>query len=136
MHLKRLNIHPDKFPQTDQYPFNQEIFHRSRLFEFTSPVTFLVGENGSGKSTLLEAIAHKCGIHIWKEPVRTRFESNPYEKALYRFVTVEWENGYVPGSFFSSELFRYFSQYLDEWAASDPEMLQYFGGKSLMNQSH
>jgi predicted ATPase len=29
--------------------------------EFTSPVTFLVGENGSGKSTFLEAIASAAG---------------------------------------------------------------------------
>jgi len=28
--------------------------------EFTSPITFFVGENGSGKSTLLEALVHHC----------------------------------------------------------------------------
>ena len=31
--------------------------------EFTSPVTFFVGENGSGKSTLLEALAIACGFN-------------------------------------------------------------------------
>ncbi|WP_331683249.1 AAA family ATPase [Blautia sp.] len=31
--------------------------------EFTSPITFFVGENGSGKSTLLEAIAIAAGFN-------------------------------------------------------------------------
>ena len=31
--------------------------------EFTSPITFFVGENGSGKVTLLEAIAIAAGFN-------------------------------------------------------------------------
>jgi len=42
----------------------------------------------------------------------------------------------VPGSYFSSDIFRDFAVALDEFAAADPGMLKYFGGKSLMNQSH
>jgi len=103
---------------------------------FTSPVTFFVGENGTGKSTLLEAICIRCQIHIWRDNGRTRFENNPYEKALFRYLTVEWEDGQVPGSYFSSDIFRDFAQSLDGWAAADPGMLKYFGGKSLMTQSH
>ena len=34
-----------------------EALHDLKNLEFTSPITFFVGENGSGKSTLLEAIA-------------------------------------------------------------------------------
>ena len=75
-------------------------------------------------------------IYIWREAERTRFEINPYEEELYRYIDVEWSDGRVPGAFFSSEVFRYFAQYLDEWAAAGPEILDYFGGKSLMTQSH
>jgi predicted ATPase len=42
----------------------------------------------------------------------------------------------VPGSFFASEIFRNFAESLDEWAAADPGILKYFGGKSLITQSH
>ena len=42
----------------------------------------------------------------------------------------------VPGSFFGSDIFRDFTNILDEWAASDPGQLKYFGGKSLVTQSH
>ena len=42
----------------------------------------------------------------------------------------------MPGSFFGSDIFQYFTQVLDEWAATDPGQLKYFGGKSLVTQSH
>lgn len=41
----------------DGFPFNLPIIARMGALEFTSSVTFFVGENGSGKSTLLEGIA-------------------------------------------------------------------------------
>jgi predicted ATPase len=99
-------------------------------------VTFFVGENGSGKSTLLEALARVCGIHIWRERERTRCTANPYEDKLYRCVSVEWTDGVVPGSFFGSAVFHDFARILDEWAAADPGQLAYFGGQSLLTQSH
>ena len=55
---------------------------------------------------------------------------------LDRTLDIEWHNGSVPGSFFSPELFRHFSQLVDEWAGSSPGLLDYFGGKSYMTQSH
>ena len=136
MHLKRLTLHPDKYPTTERYPFNQPIFHLTQTIEFETAVTLFVGENGTGKSTLLEALCHKCGIHIWREVERTRVEVNPYEGQLYRYLAVEWSNGRVPGSFFGADTFRYFAHSLDEWAAADGGMLNYFGGKSLVTQSH
>jgi predicted ATPase len=100
MHLKSLTLLPEKYPTRQHYPFNQQVFHQTRRLEFKSPVTLFVGENGSGKSTLLEALCHKCGIHIWREVERTRFEVNPYEGRLYHYLAVEWTNSRVPGSFF------------------------------------
>ncbi|MDB4444222.1 AAA family ATPase [bacterium] len=136
MHLKKVILLSEKYPTTTHYPFNQTVFQKTGSVAFCSPVTFFQGENGSGKTTLLEALAYKCGIHIWRRSEGTRFEFNPYEKALHRFISIEWADGFVPGSFFSSQLFNDFSQNLDEWAVADPEMLKYFGGKSLITQSH
>jgi predicted ATPase len=108
----------------------------SASLEFQSPVTFFVGENGSGKSTLLRAICQRFGIHIWEDNERTRFQNNPFENRLFQAIDIEWTNGAVPGSFFGSQIFQNFAQFLDEWAVADPKMLEYFGGKSLITQSH
>jgi predicted ATPase len=35
-----------------------------------------------------------------------------------------------------SFIFHHFTQILDEWAVADPGQLTYFGGRSLMTQSH
>lgn len=101
-----------------------------------SPVTFFAGENGTGKSTILRAICRGCGIHIWESERRRRYSRSPYEDNLHNYMEIVWSNGSVPGSYFSSEIFRDFALALDEFAAADPGMLRYFGGQSLMNQSH
>ena len=136
MHLKRVTIHPKKFPTTEHYPFNLNIFHVTKSILFNSPVTFFVGENGTGKSTLLEAITHKCGIYIWGNIERKPFKVNLYEKRLHEAIDVEWTQGSVHGSFFASQIFQNFAQILDEWAAADPGSLDYFGGESLLTKSH
>lgn len=107
--------------------------HRLRL---ETPVTLLVGENGTGKSTFLEAVARRCNIHIWRPPTRGRVSRSPCEDTLHRFLTVHWSAGIVPGSFFAGEIFRHFASLLDDLAVSDPGLLRYFGGRSLLSQSH
>lgn len=136
IHLTRIILLSGHYPVTRRYPFNLQLFHQTERVRFSSPVTFFVGENGSGKSTLLRAIARRCGIHIWKRDEGVRLEANPYEDELYKYLQAEWSNGYVSGSFFGSDIFRDFSHFLDEWAISDPGILKYFGGGSLITQSH
>jgi predicted ATPase len=136
MHLERVSFISEQFPTSEFYPFNLDIFYNTQSIAFQSPITFFVGENGTGKSTLLEAISHNCRFHIWRGLKRTRYEINPYEDELYKYITLKWTNGRVHGSFFASDIFRNFAKNLDEWSATDPGMLAYFGGKSLMSQSH
>jgi predicted ATPase len=136
LHLRQVTLSAQQYPTREHYPFNLPILQQTKSVKFHSPVTFFVGENGTGKTTLLEAISKKCGVHIWRNTDRRRCEVNPYEEALDRFISVDWANGPVPGSFFSSESHRDFSMFLDEWAAADPGQLKYFGGKSLVSQSH
>lgn len=137
MHLKKVTLHPEKYPTQGHYPFNLDLFQKTQAIIFNAPVTFFVGENGSGKSTLLEAITRKCSIYIWQGMQRPRFNASPYEKDLYKTIEIEWTNGQkVPGSFFGSQIFNNFAQILDEWLTMDPGLLKYFGGKSLMTQSH
>jgi predicted ATPase len=136
VHINRVSINPQQFPRQDCYPFNLEIIQKTASLPFDNNVTFFVGENGSGKSTLLRAICRRCDIHIWEETGRSRSRYNPYEDELYRYIQVDWTDGPVPGSFFASQIFQDFARFLDEWAKADPGILAYFGGNSLMTQSH
>jgi predicted ATPase len=61
---------------------------------------------------------------------------NPYEETFFLYIEVEWREDIVPGSFFSSQIFRNFAQLVDEWEADNPGQIDYFGGKSLIAQSH
>lgn len=47
----------------DSYLRDIEAIKGLEEIEFTSPITFFVGENGSGKSTVLEAMAIACGFN-------------------------------------------------------------------------
>lgn len=135
-HITSVTLHQEKYPSDGHYPFLLPIFSKTKRIRFDSPVTFFVGENGTGKSTLLEAIALANDIHIWRKSDGARYQVNQYEKQLYKYITLEWANGKVPGSYFGSEIFNDFRRIVDSWAASDPGQLKYFGGKSLVTQSH
>ena len=135
-HITHVTLHPEKYPSDCQYPFSLPIFNQTGQMHFECPVTFFVGENGTGKSTLLQALALACGIHIWRRHGGARYQVNQYETQLYKYISLEWANGRVPGSYFGSEIFNDFRRMVDNWAASDPGQLNFLGGKSLMTQSH
>ncbi len=136
VHLREIRFSGREAPDPERYPFNLELVRRAPSLVFSRPVTFFAGENGTGKSTVLRAIARACGIHIWTGERRRRLSRSPYEDNLHNGMAVVWREGSVPGSYFSSDIFRDFAQALDEFAVADPGMLRYFGGRSLMNQSH
>ena len=131
-----MRLLPEQYPTRNHYPFNIDVLQKTRSITFSSPVTFFVGENGSGKTTLLEALARRCHIHIWSGIERTRSVVNRYEETFFLYIEVEWREDIVPGSFFSSQIFRNFAQLVDEWEADNPGQIDYFGGKSLIAQSH
>lgn len=136
MHLHHIDIDVTRAPAPESYPFRLPVIRSTSRIQLTAPVSFFVGENGTGKSTLLRAVARRCRIHIWKPENWTRVEANPFEDRLHEFVEVGWTDGPVPGSYFDAEIARHFAEYLDEWAAADPGMLDYFGGESLLTRSH
>ena len=135
-HIKSVTLLHEKYPTEEHYPFNLPIFRQTRSLAFETPVTLFVGDNGSGKSTLLEALARAGDIHIWQKAEGARCQVNPYEKLLFRCLSLEWSDGKVPGAYFGSQVFNDFTTILEAWAATDPGQLNYFGGKSLVTQSH
>jgi predicted ATPase len=136
MHIEKMVLHPERYPVQDLYPFNLTAFQKTARIDFPANITFFAGENGTGKSTLLRAITRRCGVHIWEDIQKRRVDRNPYLGALYKYIEVSWKDGVKPGAFFSAENFQYHTQCIDDWAAADLRLLDYFGGKSLLSQSH
>jgi predicted ATPase len=136
MHLNKVIFEKDRFPDTDNYPYNLDLIHSISEIDFKQPVTFFTGENGCGKTTILKAIALSCGIYIWEFAERPRYKYNKYEDSLSQMIKSDWKDEAVSGSYFDARNFEYFTKLLDEWAVTDPGQLNYFGGKSLVAQSH
>jgi len=136
MHLNKVILHPQKYPDASCYPFNLSVLQQTESITFSSPVTFFAGENGTGKSTLLKAVCRKCDIYIWEDTERARYRPGSYEEELHNYIDIEWFNSSVPGSFFGSQIFHDFARFLDGWARATPAVLDYFGGNSLLSQSH
>jgi predicted ATPase len=136
MHLMSIKVNGEQYPTSRHYPFSIPIVRQMLELTFRRPVAVFVGENGTGKSTLLDAIARKCGIHIWDKPRRHLSHNNPYETHLSDYITATWANGSVPGSLFRAETFRDFADFLDDVALCDPGRLKYHGGRILNTLSH
>lgn len=59
MLLKMIEFKPSS---SKEFPYQLPFYQQASL-EFTSPVTFLVGENGTGKSTLLELLQEHLNLY-------------------------------------------------------------------------
>jgi len=136
MFINSVRINSEDFPSQHHYPFNVAVLRQTSELRFEKPIVFFVGENGSGKSTLLDAIARKCGIHVWDKPRRHLAHENPYEDRLKDFIEVNWTNGRVAGSLFRAQTFHDMADFLDDLAICDPGRIKYHGGRLLNVLSH
>ncbi len=95
-----------------KFPFTVPALSELQQVEFTTPVTFFVGENGSGKSTMMEAMALKA-----KLPPATGMpmEQDPTLKAvepLVRKLRLSWLPRTKRGFFLRAEDFFNFARSL------------------------
>ena len=87
------------------FPFNVPIIRTLGEIQFTSPVTFLVGENGCGKSTILEAIA--CAVQsvtVGSDPVESD-QTLSSVRALADSLSQTWTKRTRKGFFLRAEDF-------------------------------
>lgn len=103
---------PTSSTRCDEFPFNVPTIASLQQVEFSSPVTFFVGENGSGKSTLLEAIA--CGVNlptVGGEDVE-RDETLQPARILADALRLSWKQRTHRGFFLRAEDFFNYSRRL------------------------
>jgi len=120
----------------NNYPFTIPALSQGLNMDFTSNVTFLVGENGSGKSTILEAIATQCGFNLSGGSRNHTYQTQETESSLSAVIKLSWLPKVTNGFFMRAESFFNFATYIDQLAADDPTILGGYGGKSLHQQSH
>lgn len=104
IHLRALSRNPG-FGETNRFPFTVPVIRALTELEFSSPVTFFVGENGSGKSTLLEGIACAVGsITVGSENVSTD-KTLDAVRQLSRTLKLQWGIKTKKGFFLRAEDF-------------------------------
>jgi len=133
--LKSIRTVPELI-RPNQYPFTIPALSNGLNINFSSNVTFLVGENGSGKSTILEAIAEGCEFNLSGGNRNHSYKHHPTESNLSSALRLSWFPKITSGFFMRAESFFNFATYIDELAQDDPGILDAYGGKSLHRQSH
>ncbi len=103
--LKTLSLREFSERDKSEFPFYLDVLRSLREIEFSSPVTFFVGENGSGKSTMMEALA--CAINsvtVGSESVRTDKTLVAVRK-LSQYFRLSWQKRTHKGFFLRAEDF-------------------------------
>lgn len=112
IHLNTVSLNKPGPSEMGEFPFSVPIIGSLEKLEFTSEVTFLVGENGSGKSTLLEAIACACGLPtVGSESVATD-KTLAAVRPLARRFKLSWSRRTHRGFFMRTEDFFGFAKLL------------------------
>jgi predicted ATPase len=94
------------------FPFSVPVVRALGSLEFSTDVTFFVGENGSGKSTLLEGIAAAVGLPtVGSEAVRDD-GTLAAQRALADRLRLAWSRRTHKGFFLRAEDFFGFTKYL------------------------
>jgi predicted ATPase len=122
----------DEYVQPGVHPFTTPLLANGLSLEFSTPVTFLVGENGSGKSTLLEALAWAVGFSAQGGNKDNSYAEGAEGHTLGRALRLNWRQKVAGGFFLRAETFFNFATYLEE--VGSPFLA--YGGKSFHAQSH
>jgi predicted ATPase len=105
MHLLRVTLGKNTTTRRNGFPFNIPALESLDSIEFTSPVTFLVGENGSGKSSFIEALALASEAIAAGSAEVLEDESLEHIHALAEDLQLEWRTRPVRGLFVRAEDF-------------------------------
>jgi len=138
--IRSVTLLQDSVPNKTEYPFSLAAVKNLTTLEFHPNVTFLVGENGSGKSTLMEAMAVRYGLNAEGGSKNFNFATEASHSALHNHIRIAKGIKAPQDSFFlRAESFYNVASNIDDLDAEPAgggKIRDYFGGKSLHEQSH
>jgi len=129
--LQHLVFRRETVESHNEYPYNLPAVKSLNRLVFHPKITYLVGENGSGKSTLLEAIAIANGFNPEGGTKNFNFNTRKSHSSLADHIRIA--KGLPPRTGFFLRAESFFN------VATEIENLnvgEYYGGKSLHEQSH
>ena len=130
--VRSVALERENVPSFDRYPFDLPVLRDFRGIEFTSQVTFLIGENGTGKSTLIEAIAVACGFNAEGGSKNFNFETLSSTSPLHEYLHLtRGHKRPADGYFLRAESFFNVATEIDQ-----RDLAAWYGGKSLHAMSH
>ncbi len=103
IHLQSVSLNRVPPAEAGQFPFTVPIIRSLPMLNFTTPVTFLVGENGSGKSTFLEAIASAANSIAVGSDELDRDTSLANVRKLGKAIKLVWSKRTRNGFFLRAE---------------------------------
>jgi predicted ATPase len=111
LHLRSIELKPAA-QELGAFPFNLPVIKTFPPLQFTTPVTFLVGENGSGKSTFLEAVAAGVGSPAIGDESVARDGTLVHARRLAEQMRFAWTKKTRRGFFLRAEDFFNFTKRL------------------------
>jgi predicted ATPase len=128
----------------NKYPYNVPSIKLLDKINFHNNVTFLVGENGTGKSTLLEAIAVSLGFNPEGGSKNFHFQTSENQQYADKVIRIKCTNTRPQDNYFlRAESFYnvasnidYLDAEAEKYGGYGTPIKNFFGGKSLHEQSH
>lgn len=137
--IRSVELQRDKIPSFSAFPFCLSAVHDLSDLKFHPKVTFIIGENGTGKSTILEAIAIAYGFNPEGGTKNFNFSSMDTHSNLHNYIRiVKGAKKPKNGFFLRAESFYNLATNIDELDKEEegPKIIDFYGGKSLHQQSH
>jgi predicted ATPase len=141
-YLDEVRLRREAVPSFERYPFSLPAVRGLDRLRLHPSVTYFVGENGSGKSTLLEGVAVSLGFNAEGGALRELdFSTRASHSELHEFLQPR-PASLRYGFFLRAEsLFNLATEIervdSEGWARALPKRtIDYFGGRSLHEQSH
>ncbi|MHB8076870.1 AAA family ATPase [Desulfosporosinus fructosivorans] len=139
-YIRSIELNRAEVPSFTEYPFNLAAIRNLETLSFHPKVTFIVGENGSGKSTILESIAVSYGFNAEGGTKNFNFSSRATHSDLNKYIRlVRGLKRPEDGFFLRAESFYNLAtniDQLDSEPSSGPPLINFYGGRSLHEQSH